>query len=146
MLGHRFLVSRRTLAEISRVEQIVKDLDNNSLLGLLGLREAVEWSNDHWVLWRVGDPPPAQYDFQQFAEENPDGHPEKWPGILAEWYFRDDPPEFEQSPIAQAWEKLLGSPTIPYDLKERERKFKDAFNELDSYIQAHRELGDIGRR
>lgn len=96
-----------------------------------------EWSNEDWILWQVGKCPPAIFDFEKFAEENPGDQTVIWPGILAEWYMKEEQPEVELSPLARVWRDVLGTPIIPFDLEKRRKVLAKAYEKLQPYIKAH---------
>jgi hypothetical protein len=137
VMGRRALVSHHVLERIETLkeypEYLAVELLEDDFLGSV----TREWENKDWVLWQIGDCPQPELDFAKFAEENSGENYDEWPCILAEWYFKDDKPEFKLSPLARVWRDVLGSPVIPFDLEERRRKLAHAYEELEAYIEAH---------
>jgi hypothetical protein len=135
--GYRSLISRHVLNYIEEVSKF----EGVDFLKGVGSKITEEWKNENWVLWRRGDCPPPGFDFKRFAAENDGKNYDQWPCVLAEWYFKDPKPqlkESELSPLAKVWKEVVGSPIIPFDMKER-RKMK-AYQILKPYIEAHEKM------
>ncbi len=135
--GKRALISRHVLTFIDSVSKF----EHIEILSKDLISQAVEeWKNENWVLWRWGDCPSAEFDFEKFASENARKNYKEWPGIIGEWYFNDkkERPAFELSSLAKIWRDTVGSPIIPFDLEER-RQMK-AYKELKPYIDAHEKM------
>jgi hypothetical protein len=97
-----------------------------------------EFSKGDWVLLRSGKCPDISLDFNKLArggDPNIDG--------LAEWYLpANQPADNTVSPIAKAWQEILGPPVIPFDLNKRRKQFGRAYNELKDYIAVQERLRD----
>jgi molecular chaperone HtpG len=92
-----------------------------------------EWEDQNWIIFKFGNCPESQFDFENFAKTQPEADYNKWPCIVGEWYLPDKQ-EYKLSKLAKAWRNLIGQPTIPYDLKERHRTLARAYKELKPYI------------
>ena len=53
----------------------------------------------------------------------------------AEWYLDEADPPPDMSPLAKAWQDLIGEPFIPFDKAEREQRFPRAFEVLRASLQ-----------
>jgi hypothetical protein len=61
--------------------------------------------------------------------------------ILIEWHLAASQSEpKELTPLATLWRELLKSPVMPYDPRERRKKFPEAFDRLGGYVAAHEQL------
>ncbi len=98
-----------------------------------------EWSNDDWILWKVGECKRPKFNFIKFAKENPKPDIENWPCLLAEWWLNPKYKPASPSPLAKVWKKFIASPVIPYDKDERQRLIADAYSKLETYVQRHEE-------
>ncbi len=100
-----------------------------------------EWSDPNWVLWRLGDCPESNYDFEAFAAANPCTAHDSWQGFVSESYLSDAPFDGEMSPLAKVWQELFGDDVvIPYDPDERRAKFPKAYEELAEFIGKHERM------
>jgi hypothetical protein len=107
---------------------------------------AIEWEDQNWTLLRIGECPPQNFNFQQFANKNPEPDYSQWPCMLTEWYFQEDSIQHRRSVFAQIWEELIQTTYIPYDLGERERILGYAYKELMPYIESYNTTKELIRR
>jgi len=98
-----------------------------------------EWSSDEWILWKFGHCPETTDvpEFVSQAQEQLLIHGRHHFAFMEEIYLSDEQPDLTQSLVASMWEKILGDPVIPYDLKERQKKFAHAYKELATFIAAY---------
>lgn len=138
--GKRALISRHVLGLIEEVEKFE---EREILKEELTSQITVEWKNDNWVLWRIGDCPPPTFDFKEFAAKNDGKNYKKWPCILAEWYLKEEKPdaEYEMTPLSKMWKEVMGEDVIPFDMKKR-KKLK-AWKTLKPYIDNHMKLKEL---
>jgi len=129
--GCRMLIREQTLEELRRPaviaryywQAIKKEFDTNG-----------------WVVVYSGECGDPGVDFRQIARRdsvNCEG--------LAEWYIDPNQDSIEQtmrSPIATAWEEIIQTPTIPYDITERKNKLAGAFAALKDYVLSQERLRD----
>ena len=95
-----------------------------------------EFDQNGWVLLRSGACPNRCLDFPSLARKE---SPEQLEG-LTEFYLKRQRTELDASklsPIAKMWQQILGSPIIPFDMDERRRTFKGAFEILKDYVAKH---------
>jgi len=106
-------------------------------------RITVEWSNKDWMIWNIHNAPEPNIELRHLAENMSINPPPDAPEILTVWYLDDTAP-VEISPLARIWKEVVGDgdPVIPYDLKERRRKFAKAYDTLAPYIEAHEVLAE----
>jgi len=118
--GRRILVSKEFLRELRKPRIIASHTWRN-------IQE--EWGTDKWTLLKVGQGE-SGFDFTQAAKSGSDFD------CVAEWYLNQQTAD-QMSAVGQAWEEYAGGATIiPYDMEERRRVFKDAFERLAPYIEA----------
>ena len=89
------------------------------------------------MIYKFGDCPSPEFDFERFAESCKETDYVKWPCIIGEWYLQKDTPKYDSSILAQVWEHIIKQLTIPYDLNERRKKLAGAYKELKHYIDDH---------
>lgn len=98
----------------------------------------VEWESEHCVLLCQGICPEESGDILlssgTLEEYYKQGTLE---AFVSEVYLSDQHPKIGKSLVAEAWQRIVGDPIIPYDLKERRRKFAKAYGVLDAYISAY---------
>ena len=137
--GQHVLVSRSGFDQIIALEKQQNYLPERFLISWQEFMSQTqkEWENEGWVILRSGDCPPLEGDLVNIAEQTPLDKDTRQYAILAKWYFGDNGQEIEMSPLARIWKDLIGSPIIPYDLKERRQKLARAYKELEPYIKAH---------
>ena len=93
-----------------------------------------EWTDGRWYLFRVGNCPPAVFDFQGYVQAKPESGDGR--SVIAEFYI-DPSTKAEPSPVAKKWLEILESADIPYDPTLRREKLRHAFDELSIYVRAH---------
>jgi molecular chaperone HtpG len=100
----------------------------------------VDLNLNGWVLLRYGKASDSGMDFRALMADPAKG---EFDG-LTEWYLakeQSDPADqVDLSPVAKAWQEVLGSVVIPYDLNERHRKFASAYDSLKTYIAGQEKL------
>jgi hypothetical protein len=134
--GARLLIRPKTLADAQQPGLIARYYWDR-------IRE--ELRTKDWVLLARGNCQGASLDFQRLMTL-PDA---KLEGI-AEWYIESDAPLLEghfpaspntvQSPLAKAWEEILGARAIPYNFGERRSKLPHAFEVLKDKILVYEAL------
>jgi hypothetical protein len=92
-----------------------------------------EWEENGWRLIRIGNCPPSEYPFKEFAKRSANG---AFGSTVAEIYI-DTTKKTEASPLAAKWMEILKHSEIPYNLKLRREKFNYAFNDLSNYVRAY---------
>jgi signal transduction histidine kinase len=121
--GARILVPVTTWRRIVQSSRIRKNL-----------RELLtqEWEENGWHLFQVGNCPECMFDFSSFASKSgPDRN-----AAVSEIYFATND-SVEPSPMGSGWLRVLRTTEIPYDIALRRQKLKHAYEELQSYINAH---------
>lgn len=95
----------------------------------------VEWSNDRFILLKLGNCPENGFDFGTLIDGiNVDS---ETPLLIAEWYFGEIKNTKEASPISNLWNELLGRAEIPFDHEQRKAVFAGAYNVLDVFVKSH---------
>jgi hypothetical protein len=100
------------------------------------LRRALteEWNDGRWHLFRVGNCPPAVFDFTGYVQTEPESGAGR--SVIAEFYI-DPSKKAEPSPVAKKWLEILAAAEIPYDPMLRRERLQHAYDELSMYIRAH---------
>lgn len=125
--GGRMLLRRSTLDEYRQPGLISQYYWSN-------IRE--EFSRDGWVVLARGACDGPSMDFVKLAQGQ-DANAEG----LTEWYLTARHGYNQRpSPIANAWNEILGAPVIPFNKAERERQFRHAFDILKEYVAVHEKL------
>jgi hypothetical protein len=126
--GCRMLIRERTLKELRQPGLISK-------FYWPWIKE--EFGANGWVLVYAGECPQSGLNFRKLAQSS-DISAEG----LAEWYLQREPEiqDAKLSPIATAWQEIIGQPVIPYDLEERRRTLAGAFDTLKGYISGLEKL------
>jgi molecular chaperone HtpG len=92
------------------------------------LRNAIEeeWDRNGWVLWKIGECPSANLDFEAVASLPPSTAP-RWEAVqaLAEWYPEPAEPRPPESPLAEEWSSAFGSAFMGYDPALRKARLCD---------------------
>jgi hypothetical protein len=57
--------------------------------------------------------------------------------MLGEWFF--GPTRFKVAPsrLMELWIRIIKQPLIPYDMEERRKQLKHAFDELRPYVEIY---------
>ena len=126
--GRRVMLNESWYKELRGPGVVAQKLWNSS---------STEFKKNGWVLMRFGKCTESSFPFDEMAAKNPES---SRVGI-AEWYI-DDPPvnTFPISSIAELWRELIELPYIPYDLDERKKVLKSAYEILSVYVDAHERL------
>jgi molecular chaperone HtpG len=78
-----------------------------------------DWRIGEWVLWRLGECPEPNLDFEAIAQEMNTGVNKRYRApVMAEWYLRDSKQK-RIGPVAAAWKKYFRRAEIPYSREER---------------------------
>ena len=105
-------------------------------------RVTVEESNKRWTILNSGSCPFGRINFQALLDSPEDA------GIdgLTEYFY--DPSalgdkanrDLEPSVLATVWKRLAGEVVIPYDLDQREQRFRKAYKTLRPMIEYYKNL------
>jgi hypothetical protein len=120
------------------ISQQVQELSQQTMdQNYFGRKAVKEWSDNNWVVWKIGKCPDSPFDLIEFANKNPALDITVWPCILVEFYSHISP-NIEPSLLETRWNEILDdAPVIPYNLKERRKRFGHAYKELHDYIRMH---------
>ena len=84
------------------------------------------------VLFEDGHLPTSRQDVLQVCDEIPDFKDQSI--FCLEVFIEPANCQTTDSPFALVWQNIMEDAVIPFDLEERQRKFKRAYNELSEYI------------
>jgi molecular chaperone HtpG len=130
-------------------KSVLKSLLRERVLGQ-GLKRVLEnvkpeAEYDDWIVVALGNCPAARtLDIEKvFSKPLP-----KFIDAMAECYLSADPARSTQgSIVANRWAELIGSPTIPYDMKMRQHAAPLAYQKLQIYLELwQRELAEKERK
>lgn len=119
---------------------------NIGIKGIKILASEAKWKHDdleiNWkninslTLGEYGHCQDNSFNFETFSmNQKIKIEPDRTSEIIAECYFSNPVCQENSSPLSEAWKKYIRSPIIPYDLDERHKKCKYAYDELAEYIE-----------
>jgi hypothetical protein len=139
----RILISKEAFLMLERThDKVIYDPLLRGTFPIKYLKASQEWSNEDWVIIKIGECPDSKVDLIAFAKQHPKPNIIDWPCMLMEFYFKYEP-DGKPTVLETLWHKMLGDSIIPYDLEERRQKFAHFYKQFGERIRRHELMKDL---
>jgi hypothetical protein len=105
-------------------------------------KKTLEYRGTYGVVLSFGACPSPTFDLQRLAGAESISKRKKFylsPFRLAEWYLSKKQKSVEPTVLAKIWLEILGTPLIPLNSKQRQKKLAQSYEQLAPHISAYRD-------